>query len=207
MLYHRRADAVLPTPSPALTTEPVEEVRMANHAPITAEYVRSRIDYDPETGRLTWKPKPVQTHFEKIWNTRFAGKPITSRKDTGHIQFSLDGRFYLAHRIAWLIAYGEFPNSEIDHENGVPDDNRLSNLRTATRSQNGSNRRLHSNNTSGFRGVSLLCGKWSAYIRIDNRTRWLGSFPSREEAAQAYDNAARQLHGEFARTNFKRTGD
>src|SRR5687768_10767115 len=117
---------------------------MSDHAPLTADYVRSRIDYDPDTGTLTWKRRPERNSIDKMWNTRFSGLDITHHNSTGHIHFGLDGKNYLGHRIAWLIVNGEWPRGDIDHINGVRDDNRWTNLREATRSQNASNAKLRS---------------------------------------------------------------
>lgn len=90
-----------------------------------------------------------------------------------------------------------------DHINGDGLDNRRSNLRPATHAQNMRNRRKNWNNTSGFKGVSLTeNGTWRARITIDNRRVSLGCFADRIEAARAYDRAAQDLHGEFARLNF-----
>ncbi|MBZ9922276.1 HNH endonuclease [Mesorhizobium sp. BR1-1-7] len=179
---------------------------MATHTPITAEYARSRIDYDPETGILTWKARPVRNRIDKMWNTRFANTAIAHKNSTGHIQFGLDGRNHLGHRIAWLIVHGECPPL-VDHENRIRDDNRLLNLRAATRSQNNTNTRVYSNNTSGFRGVSRRSSrnKWSAHIRHAGKTLHLGNFNCITAAALAYDAAARKFHGEFASLNFKET--
>lgn len=174
---------------------------MAKRTPITAEYVRSRIDYDPETGILTWKARPVRNRIDKMWNTRFAGTRVTHKNSTGHIQFGLNGKNHLGHRIAWLIVHGECPPL-VDHENRIRDDNRLSNLRAATRSQNNSNTQPYSNNTTGFRGVWRNGRQWSATIRTQYKANFLGCFDTKEEAARAYDTAARELHGNFATLNF-----
>lgn len=93
---------------------------------------------------------------------------------------------------------------EADHINGDSLDNRRCNLRLATRQQNGRNRRAQSNNASGYSGVFLnrVSNKWQAYIVVDRHTRYLKRFDTPEEAARAYDGAARQLFGEFARLNF-----
>ncbi len=94
------------------------------------------------------------------------------------------------------------PEAErVDHINGDGTDNRRANLRAATHAQNMRNRKKHKNNTSGFKGVSPMRGKWRAQIRFEGRKHHLGIFDSPEEAAEAYDEAARRLHGEFARTN------
>lgn len=92
----------------------------------------------------------------------------------------------------------------VDHINLDGLDNRRANLRQASHAENMWNRRRLSNNTSGFKGVRWhkVHGKWEARIRTDGRRRHLGSWSTAEEAAHAYDAAARELHGEFARLNF-----
>jgi hypothetical protein len=96
------------------------------------------------------------------------------------------------------------PGEEADHRDRNSLDNRQKNLRKATRFQNGSNRRNPSNNTSGFRGVSLYkrTGKWESRIRYKGKLIHLGLFSTAEEAARAYDEAAKIYHGEFAALNF-----
>jgi hypothetical protein len=95
-----------------------------------------------------------------------------------------------------------------DHSNGDGLDNRRSNLRRATKAQNGRNRKLNSNSTSGYKGVSWNKGRqrWSAQIRVDGKQIYLGLFTDPAEAASVYDEAAVRYHGEYARTNDKLTG-
>lgn len=97
---------------------------------------------------------------------------------------------------------------EVDHINGNGLDNRRSNLRLATKAQNQANRRPSRTNTSGFKGVSphAQVRKWKAEIRVAGVRHYLGLFNSPEEAAQAYDCAAFQHFGEYARLNFPRVG-
>lgn len=92
--------------------------------------------------------------------------------------------------------------SQVDHINGNKLDNRRSNLRLATASQNRANKGKIVNNTSGYKGVSLSGKKWAADIAMNKVKVRLGRFDTPEEAAKAYDQAARELHGEFARPNF-----
>ena len=97
----------------------------------------------------------------------------------------------------------EAPGQTVDHRDRDGFNNQRSNLRFCTRSQNQCNRGLQSNNTSGFKGVRYRAdsGKWSAQIRFNGVTKSCGSYPTKEEAIEAYDQAARELHGEFALTN------
>jgi hypothetical protein len=97
---------------------------------------------------------------------------------------------------------GDWPTAEIDHANGTRDDNRWSNLRSATRSQNLVNARKPSTNTSGLKGVSWDAerGNWRAYLTLNGRNKYLGRFADPAEAHRAYFAAARLHFGEFART-------
>ena len=90
-----------------------------------------------------------------------------------------------------------------DHVNGNGLDNQRHNLRPATSSQNSQNRRMRSDNTSGFKGVYLRDrGRWVASIWTAGKNRHLGLFATPEDAARAYDAAAAEIFGEFARLNF-----
>lgn len=95
----------------------------------------------------------------------------------------------------------------VDHINGDGLDNRRANLRRATHRQNMANKRIYRNNTSGFKGVTRNTGTgrpWRASLRSDGRRHHLGYFDTAEEAARAYDTAAAEHFGEFARPNFPR---
>lgn len=107
------------------------------------------------------------------------------------------------HRLLWEAYKGEIPDGkEIDHANRNRADNRLCNLRLATRSQNRCNSEA-SEGSSEFRGVSFhkAGGKWSAYIKLNNKKRHLGLFENEKDAALAYNEKAKELHGEFATLN------
>jgi len=108
----------------------------------------------------------------------------------------------MAHRLIWLYVYGEPVPPLIDHIDGNPHNNRINNLRAATKSQNMVNSGIQKNNTSGFRGVQKAPNQrtgFAAYIRADGRYIHLGTFATIEDAAQARRDAANKLHGEYAR--------
>jgi hypothetical protein len=93
----------------------------------------------------------------------------------------------------------------VDHRDGDGLNNRRSNIRTATHSQNSHNRKMHVTNTSGFKGVvrnNKRGRPWLARIALNRRQMYIGVFDTPEEAARAYDRKAKELHGEFARLNF-----
>lgn len=167
--------------------------------PLDIEYLKSRFEYDTETGDLRWKPKPLFKKFDNRWNIRFAGKIAGCVNWCGYTQIGLDGKAIFAHRIVWAIVLGEQPPEIIDHKNRNKTDNRIENLTTATTSTNAFNKEGYS--SSGFKGVHKDRNKWRARIMIDGRDHNLGSFDTPEEAADAYRLAAAKLHGEFACTD------
>lgn len=152
-------------------------------AELTYSEVDALLKYDPETGKLFWKERPVEmcpSEAEaKRWNTVFAGKEaLASLNQEGYLKGAILGRHYVAHRVVWMLNYKEWPNQIIDHINGVKTDNRIENLRDVSVAENHKNQRARTNNTSGFRGVywNKASGKWQAYIREQNRSVHLGMF-------------------------------
>jgi hypothetical protein len=91
---------------------------------------------------------------------------------------------------------------QTDHIDGDTLNNQPDNLRSCTHSQNQYNSEKHKNNISGFKGVRASRKKWQAEIRVGTKYIYLGTYPTPEKAAHAYDEAARELHGEFANLNF-----
>lgn len=149
---------------------------------VTGEKARELLDYDPETGRLSWKGKSAQAgtlHIKGYW------------------QVSILGRFYKAHRLAWLYVHGEWPNGDIDHLDGNRANNRISNLRDVTNAQNQQNRRrANKNSKSGILGASWdeNRGLWQAHITLDRKKIHIGRFSTAEEAHAAYVAAKNKLH-------------
>lgn len=160
------------------------------------EKARAVLDYDPETGAMTWRASPAN-------NVR-VGDEVGSVNSEGYRGTKLNGRHVTVHRLAWLLMTGEWPDDQIDHINGNRADNRWRNLRQASARENASNTRTRQ--ASGYRGVypNPRCKrkKWCATIRADGRCVYLGGYETPEAAAAAYDAAAKQIRGEFASLNF-----
>ena len=165
------------------------------------EFFRSKLNYDPETGDLVWNENAYK---------RVKGKKAGTPNEEGYIVVGtkVEGRLIKrsAHHIAWLLHHGEWPpkGMMIDHINGNKSDNRICNLRLATRAQNLANARKKSSSSSPYKGVeySRLPGlkkKWLARISVDSRRISLGLYATPEEAREAYKAAAIKYFGEFAR--------
>lgn len=156
---------------------------------VTHSVALEKLEYNPETGLLKWRQGPRRGDV--------AGTPL---KD-GYVLVRLAGNNFAAARLVWFIVHGQWPDHEVDHVNGDPSDNRLSNLRLATRSQNNRNRGTPRNNTSGVKGVAfhIGAGAWVAYIRAGGRRIHLGTFAKKEEAVAVRTDAEARLYGDFAR--------
>ena len=172
------------------------------------EAVSTMLTYREETGKLIWKHRPVE-HFKslqgwKMWNTRYALKEAGGYDIKGYVRVSIDGKSYKAHRLAWLLKYGTWPDCDLDHINGDPQDNRIINLRQVSHAENMQNKKLHSNNNSGQPGVSFIkqYTKWRACIGLNGKVQHLGWFDSLEDAVTARKQAeiARQFHPNHGRT-------
>jgi hypothetical protein len=164
------------------------------HSELTQERLKLFLAYDPSTGIFTWlqgghkyKPGTVAGYIN----------------DSGYSLIWVSGRDYRAHRLAWFHVYGRWPLGEIDHINGNPSDNRITNLREATRANNTANSRKPITNKSGYKGVSWHAqGRcWQAHIKNNGVNHYLGHFQCPKQAHAAYCEAALRLKGAFARTD------
>lgn len=147
---------------------------------LTQEYLKSILRYDSETGLFTWAKKIP--HSKSVAQ---AGG-LCSQK---YWRIKINKRSYKAHRLAWLYAFGEFPQGQIDHINGNRSDNRLCNLRLASNAENQMNRaKAAVTNNSGFLGVNFNkeVGKFAARIQSNGKRIHLGYFDSPEDASSAY---------------------
>ena len=171
----------------------------------TREYLLKFISYDPETGVFTWQERQKEDfkteNFRVRWNQRNAGKPAGWPLLNGYWCIDLRGERYPAHRLAWFLHYGYWPENDVDHINNQRQDNRIANLREATRSQNLQNASIRSNNTSGHKNVSYRkdTGKWTVRMwKFKVKYLSIGSFDTLEEAITAATKAREELYKEFA---------
>lgn len=166
------------------------------------EVLRQLLRYEPETGRLFWKERPVSMfpgtitrtpeHSCKQWNSRYAGSlALYSINSDGYRAGAIFGIKVRAHRVVWAVTHGEWPGGDIDHINGDRSDNRITNLRDVPRMMNSQNCRMSSNNTSGVNGVHFSTSKqrWVAQVGVGMGRKHLGTFLTMGEAVLARQTA------------------
>lgn len=153
-----------------------------------AEFIRTLLAYDPETGIFTWR----------VNNGRARVGQQTGCPDTcGHLIIRIGGTAYSASRLAWLISHDHWPTHQIRHLNKDPADNRLSNLCDSTHSEiRQAITKPQCNNTSGIIGVSHYSrdGTWRAEIGVEKEKRLLGYFHNKETARQVREAAKQKYH-------------
>lgn len=159
---------------------------------LTHERILELMIYDPEVGDFLWDD------IVRAKKSRWSAGTTTLK---GYRQILVDGKPYLAHRLAWFYVHGKWPREQIDHINGVKNDNRLCNLREATHAQNLWNQSKRKNSKSQYKGVSWCrhMNKWVAELTANKRYFYIGSFADPKEAKAAYDKSATEIYGEFAR--------
>lgn len=140
--------------------------------------LREILNYQPETGVFTWKPRKGCR----------SDRPLGTGNGNGYLSITVDGVRHYSHRLAWVYMWGDIPTPYIDHVNGVRDDNRIENLRPATPAENQRYRSTpQKNSRSGVIGVSWHAhgGKW----QVHKHKRYLGLFDTVEEAVKAWEQA------------------
>ena len=158
---------------------------------ITREEVVRVLHYDECTGIFTWKI----SHANNVKAGRETGCVNVSVSGKAYRVIRINGRSYKAHRLAWLILTGNFPDDQIDHIDGNGLNNRSVNLRAVSRAENCKNVRKHARNTSGVTGVywDKAGSKWYASIKINGKQKRLGYFDFDE--AVAVRKEAERIHG------------
>lgn len=167
----------------------------SKHLPQVVEgRIRGLLDYDPETGRFTWR-------VDRRGRAKAGSEAGGLDKSTGYMQLALSHEGVrlrvLLHRLAWWYVTGGWPKGEVDHLNGIRTDNRWCNLRDGTKQLNMQNqRRARRDSLTQVQGVQFhrRVGKFHARITVDGRDRSLGYFSSADEAGHAYLEAKRRLH-------------
>lgn len=156
---------------------------------IDAAELRRILRYEPATGEFRWLAPG---------NRRIIVGSLAGVRSHGYVRIKIDGRGYMAHRLAWLYMTGSWPEADVDHIDLERSNNAWANLRGATRRQNLANTKPR---RCGLKGASFdrERGKYVSHIRVAGKQRFLGRFDSEADAHAAYMAAANQAYGEFAR--------
>jgi hypothetical protein len=165
-------------------------------------FIRECVDYNPDTGIFTWRARPSH-HFPDGYqtriNTRQAGKPAGSLLKGCYWQIKLGRSVYKAHRLAWLLMYGEPVPDTIDHIDGNGLNNRIDNLRAATKAESSQNR----GSATGMIGITYHTDSpirpFEVRVAALGKRHRIGCFATIDEAKAARREAAERLHGQFAR--------
>ena len=153
---------------------------------VPIDRLRELLKYSPDNGSIVWAKTSS--------NRAVAGSPAGCLSGNRRV-LRVDGVLLKAHRVAWALNFGEWPNKLIDHINGDPTDNRLCNLRACSHGENMQNmRKARSDSQSKMIGAQKDRNRWVANIRIDGRKSYLGSFGTAKEAHEAYVIAKRRIH-------------
>ena len=160
---------------------------IAHNARVSAKTIDNMFDLNYATGELVRKIAAT---------TRWPVGSIAGGVDeSGYVRLRVLGIKYKAHRVVWCKHYGEWPDGEIDHINGIKSDNRICNLRIATSQMQMQNRGTLKSNTSGYRGINKMSnGTWRARIALFDVRHSLGCFKTYEEALAARKKAEAELH-------------
>lgn len=155
---------------------------------LTQNELISLLDYDRATGEFRW--------IRSMGGKAKAGSIAGATDSKGYTQIRVSKRLYLAHRLAWLYVYGEWPRKHLDHIDRNPKNNAIGNLRECTHAENHQNVGVRSDSSSGITGVSFsqISGKWLAYITLSGKTIRLGLHETLESAIAARSKAKKKYH-------------
>lgn len=162
------------------------------------DFLRECLTYEAATGLLFWKKRPRE-HFATSnahsgWNSKYAGARAGSPNAKRRWSTKIGAELYQNHRLAWALQYGCWPDDQIDHINGDPEDNRIANLRVVSNAENQRNASRKATNTSGVTGVSWHRRDkiWHVNIRGGGKLRYLGSFRALDQAVAVRKAAERE---------------
>lgn len=168
-------------PIPGQQAEQVKEWNGEGLPP--AKMLQELLSYDPESGLITRKDSGASCAY------------AVKKKRKTYLKVRALGKSFYAHRVAWAIFHGDWPEGEIDHINGDSEDNCIDNLRVVSRKDNCQNVRLQAESKSGFCGVNwhALSQKWRARVKVDGKEYYVGLFDDPEEAAAAIKKKRKNL--------------
>lgn len=150
---------------------------------LTQADLQSLFNYDKDTGIFT--RKIISKNYKQKVNS-IAG----TTNSEGYIVIGIDKKYYKAHRLAWLYVYGKFPKEQIDHINGIKNDNRICNLREVTNAENQQNRtKLNLNNKTGINGIDFRKNKYRVRICVNYDSIYIGEYKTLDEAKIELENA------------------
>lgn len=171
--------------------------------------LRQLLSYNPDTGELVWLPRD-ESWFKKArdakgWNKKYAGTKAFQTLHYGYLHGHVFKKHYFAHRVAWALHYGSWPEGQIDHVNGVRSDNRIENLRDVTHSDNQKNVKLRHDNKCGMPGIDWKkhASAWRVRVSREGKRHLVGYFKNLDEAMAARRYAQNQAayhanHGRIA---------
>jgi len=163
---------------------------------LTRDFLKSILHYNEETGIFTWL---------KSYSKAKKGDVAGAENDSGYVLIGINGFKYRAHRLAWFYVWGVWPSDQLDHKNTKRTDNSWKNLREASNQLNQINTNVSKNNSLGFKGVYPHINRrtktlrYRAKLNIAGKQIHLGTFDSPELASEAYQRAAKEAFGEYAR--------
>lgn len=160
---------------------------------ITQEELKELLHYNPDTGVFIWIKVPKKSLKISV------GLVAGYKNYYGYCSIYIKGALFPAHRLAFLYMNGLMPVNFIDHVNGNPFDNKFDNLREASHLENMRNKKMRKDNTSGYVGIEYVnkSNRWRAVCNTGGKKNFLGSFASKEEASEAYNDFAKLKYGEF----------
>lgn len=160
---------------------------------LSQEQLKVYLTYCPDTGLFT------KNRYKDPRGRFWGGYKIGAKNVSGYIFITINKKQYLGHRLAWFYMTGEWPESQIDHINGVRTDNKIENLRKCSPMQNRHNVGITKTNKSGFKGVSWNkdIRKWTASVSINNKTKVLGYFYDKGIASKVYQDFCKANHNQF----------
>lgn len=150
------------------------------------------LNYDEKTGEFWWKVALSN-------RVRLDIPAGCLSKSLGYKVYRIHSNLYYGHVLAWFYVHRTWPVNTIDHIDGVKNNNRICNLREATKAEQTRNRKANKNNSTGYKGVSLCDGKYKSQIKTRGRSYFLGLFDNPIDANEAYRVAAEKMFGEFAK--------